>query len=158
MNLSCVLHFLNLVIHHLPLPTQKTKNLCAAIAMPINDWMDQCWEDMVAPSFDVTNRIGPLGKNKNYGFDDIKCNISEPMDIKKLLNDFSGILERVFLMAGTETAKSDESAEELQKDFEENVSEWLNVNSFKESRYSDEYDAVCLEDVLELPPSTNNDN
>lgn len=126
--------------------------------MPVNDWMDQCWEDMVAPSFDVTNRIGPLGKNKNYTFDDIKCNIVEPMDIKKLVTDLSGILERVFHMAGTETAQSDESEEDLQKDFEENVSEWLDVRSLKEARYSDEYDAVCLEDVLELPPSTNNDN
>uniref|UniRef100_A0A7G3AQ71 Protein PTHB1 n=1 Tax=Lutzomyia longipalpis TaxID=7200 RepID=A0A7G3AQ71_LUTLO len=124
-NLGCILNITRETLKHSGLPNHVTENLQSVFVTPINDWMEQSWEETVAAPVDLISHVGVLSKHRGMDFEENYSFLTTtPFDLPRVKRQITNLLERVSRMI---SEGSVEIKEESGKEIE--ISDWLNEGS-----------------------------
>lgn len=116
--MSCVIALTRHIVKHLNLQPKIVDGFCAILDSQVTDWLEQVfrnmlhfcpymieskklffffqsWEEVMAPSMEMLNYIGPLRKHKHGALDDNPSFVVGTLDLNRFKRHFSSLVERV---------------------------------------------------------------
>lgn len=134
MELSCTLALIKNVVENFNINPKTIEGFLSALVYPVNDWIDQSWEEITAPALDMLNHNGPLRKNQNASIEEQPNFAVTTLDFVRFKRHLNSLMDRVCRLVANNSNNttpaapiddSDDFSDENKLEFAE-ISEWVN--------------------------------